>query len=215
MNSPQTEERLFQGANAGLKCGVILLAAGASSRMGKPKQLLEYEGSPLIVRAASAALASSAWPIVVVLGANAPLIRPFLRRLPVLIAENTQWAEGMASSLQTGLALLDRFSLSLDGARIGVCDQPHFSAAVISKLIAAVSVDKTIASACYGGRLGVPALFTRKYFSELRELKGADGARQVLAAHMEKVAAIDFPELAIDVDTPADYESLLDKKRVL
>jgi CTP:molybdopterin cytidylyltransferase MocA len=118
----------------------------------------------------------------------------------------------MASSLLTGLALLDRFSLSLDGALIGVCDQPHFSTTVIAKLVASITVDKTIASARYGGRLGVPALFSRVHFKELRTLKGAEGARQILAAHGSEVAAVDFPELAIDVDTPADYESLLDQK---
>jgi len=217
MNSPQTKEISvpFSGSGSAPKYGVILLAAGASSRMGKPKQLLEYQGFPLIVRAVNAALASSAWPIVVVLGADAPLIRPLLARLPVLVVENPRWPEGMASSLQTGLTQLDRFSLSLDGALISVVDQPHFSATVIAKLIAGLTPDKTLASARYAGRLGVPALFSRRHFDELRALQGAEGARQILAAHSSQVAAVDFPELAIDLDTPADYESLLDQKPAL
>ena len=212
MNNARANEVPFPLSGAAPRYGVILLAAGASSRMGKPKQLLEYQGSPLIVRAVNAALASPAWPVVVVLGANAALLRPLLARLPVLIAENTRWPEGMASSLQTGLAQLDRFSLSLDGALISVVDQPHFSAAVIAKLFAGLTPGKTLASARYAGRLGVPALFSRSHFGELRALQGAEGAREILAAHRNEVAAVDFPELAIDLDTPSDYESLLAQK---
>ena len=82
--------------------GRVILAAGASTRMGSPKQLLALDGKPLLVRAVEAALASSAWPVVVVLGAQAEKIRPILARLPVLVAENPAWAEGMAASIRTG-----------------------------------------------------------------------------------------------------------------
>src|SRR5829696_3582015 len=82
-----------------LKFGAVILAAGSSTRMGTPKQLLELEGKQLLVRAVEAALSSPAWPVVVVLGAHAELIRPAIARLPVLVTENPAWAEGMASSI--------------------------------------------------------------------------------------------------------------------
>src|SRR3954467_3092348 len=91
--------------NAGsgrLRFGLAILAAGASTRMGAPKQLLELDGQPLLLRTVEAALASSAWPVVVVLGANAEKIRPTLARLPVLLTENPAWAEGMAASIRAG-----------------------------------------------------------------------------------------------------------------
>src|SRR5690606_37984311 len=84
-----------------------------------------------------AALASPAWPVVVVLGANADLIRPSLAKLPVLIAENPAWAEGMAASLRAGIATLRQFSRGLDAAVVALCDQPAFSTETIAQLVAA------------------------------------------------------------------------------
>ena len=84
----------------------MILAAGASTRMGVPKQLLDVEGRPLLLRAVDAALASPVWPVVVVLGANAEKIRPILARLPVLVTENAAWAEGMAASIRAGVTTL-------------------------------------------------------------------------------------------------------------
>jgi len=90
--------------------GAVILAAGGSSRMGRPKPLLEIGGRPLVACAAEAALAAAVWPVVVVLGAHAEKIRPALARLPVLPIENPAWSEGMASSLRAGLAALRQFS---------------------------------------------------------------------------------------------------------
>src|SRR5580693_2630108 len=117
--------------------GCILLAAGASTRMGQPKQLLPVAGRPLIAHAASAALDSPAWPVVVVLGAHAEKIRPALARLPLLIAQNPAWQEGLASSIRTGLATLENFSRTLDAVLIAPADLPAFSAAAIARLVAA------------------------------------------------------------------------------
>lgn len=189
------------------RCGVVLLAAGGSTRMGRPKQLLPLEGKPLIVRAAEAALASPAWPIVVVLGAQADAIRLALARLPVLIAENPTWAEGMASSLRAGLGVLDAFSTQVDAALFALCDQPAFSADTIRQLIAAQrDTGRSIVAARYGGHLGAPALFVRSHFHALTTLTGDQGARQLLVnAPPETVAVVELPELAVDLDTPADY----------
>lgn len=189
--------------------GAVLLAAGASTRLGRPKQLLEIDGCPLVVRAAEAALGSAAWPVVVVLGAHAGLIRPHLVRLPVLIAENSAWAEGMASSLRTGIATLQGFSRLLDAALVVLVDQPAFSAGVIAQLVATQrATGRSIVAARYAGHLGAPALFLREHFAALAGLEGDAGARQLLAAQADRAAAVDLPALAQDLDTPADLAAL-------
>jgi molybdenum cofactor cytidylyltransferase len=177
--------------------------------MGQPKQLLPIAGRPLVAHAAEAALASPAWPVVVVLGAHAEKIRPALARLPLLIAQNPGWAEGLASSIRAGLATLETFSRTLDAVLIAPADLPAFSAGAIAKLVAALhATGHSIAAARYAGRLGSPALFARSHFASLRALRGDEGARPLLAAHAGAIAAVDLPELALDLDTPADYEKL-------
>lgn len=193
-------------AKTDLRFGAIILAAGASTRMGEPKQLLPLDGQPLIVRTVLAALASPTWPVVVVLGAHAEEIRPLLARLPVLVAENPAWAEGMASSIRAGVATLQQFSRSLDGALVALCDQPDFSADVIAQLIAAQhTTRRSIVAARYGGRNGAPALFLREHFPALASLTGEDGARALLNATPGQIATVELPALAVDLDTPADY----------
>ncbi len=186
--------------------GAVILAAGSSSRMGTPKQLLEIEGRPLIVRAVEAALASPAWPVVVVLGAHAEKIRPALARLPVLIVENPAWSEGMAASIRTGITTLGQFSRTLDGALLALCDQPAFSKDVIAQLAAAQTRSgRSIVAARYSGRNGAPALFLRDHFSTLAGLTGEEGARALLNGDPTAVAPVDLPELAVDLDTPEDF----------
>lgn len=192
-------------ATAPFRFGAIVLAAGASSRLGRPKQLLEFAGRPLLVRTVQAALASPAWPVVVVLGAHAEAIRPVLAPHPVLIADNPAWAEGMASSLRAGIATLRQFSRQLDGALIALCDQPAFGPGTIDALLRAQrATGRSIVAARYAGRHGAPALFLRRHFPELGRLTGEEGARALLNQDPAQVAAVDLPELALDLDTPAD-----------
>ena len=194
--------------------GAVILAAGASTRMGAPKQLLALEGRPLVVRAVEAALASPAWPVVVVLGAHAEKIRPVLARLPVLIAESPVWAEGMAASIRAGVTTLRQFSRALDGALVALCDQPAFSADTIAQLVAAQrTTGRSIVAARYGGRHGAPALFLRGHFETLVHLTGEEGARALLNGDPARVASVDLPALALDLDTPADYAALHETSR--
>ena len=192
-----------------LRFGVAILAAGPSTRMGSSKQLLELEGKPLLVRAAEAALASPAWPVVVVLGANAEKIRPSLARLPILVTENSAWAEGMAASIRAGITTLQQFSRHLDAALIALCDQPAFSSDTIARLVATQRESgRSIVAAHYAGRNGAPALFLREHFATLASLTGEEGARALLNGNPEQVASVDLPDLAIDLDTPADVAAL-------
>ncbi|MCE2861121.1 MAG: hypothetical protein RIR76_1475 [Verrucomicrobiota bacterium] len=195
------------GSPSDLHCGLVLLAAGASRRMGSPKQLIEIDGRPLLVRAVEAALAAPVWPVVVVLGANAAVIRPAIAPLPVLVVENPAWAEGMASSIREGISALRQFSRGLDAAVLALCDQPGFSAATVESLLAAHrATGRGIVAARYAGRLGAPALFSRGHFAALTALTGEEGARDLLNADPARVAAVDLPELARDLDTPADLK---------
>ena len=189
--------------------GAVILAAGPSTRMGSPKQLLVLNGKPLLVRTVEAALASEAWPIVVVLGANAERIRPVLARLPVLVTENAAWAEGMAASIRAGVTTLQQFSRQIDAAVIALCDQPAFSADTVTQLVATQhATGKSIVATRYAGRHGAPALFLREHFPALAGLTGEEGARALLNDQPDRIAAIDQPAFAFDLDTPADVAAL-------
>jgi molybdenum cofactor cytidylyltransferase len=191
------------------RVGAVILAAGASTRMGTPKQLLELDDKPLLVRVVEAALSAPVWPVVVVLGANAERIRPFLARFPVLVTENSAWQEGMAASIRAGVTTLQQFSRHLDAALIALCDQPAFSAATISQLIETQrATGRGIVAARYAGRNGAPALFLRQYFPELTALTGEEGARALLNGDAGRVAPVELPELAVDLDTVADVAAL-------
>jgi molybdenum cofactor cytidylyltransferase len=197
-------------SRSGLNFGAVILAAGASTRMGEPKQLLPIEGVPLLLRTVEAALLSPAWPVVVVLGANAERIRPLLARHPVLITENPAWVEGMASSLRTGIATLQQFSRSIDGVLVSLCDQPAFSVDTIERLLAAQAESgRSITAARYEGRNGAPALFLRDQFAALGSLTGEAGARSLLNSTPDRVTSVELPELSVDLDTPQDLATYL------
>lgn len=177
--------------------------------MGSPKQLLVIDGETLLARTIETLLAAPLWPVVVVVGANADLLRPMLARYPVLIADNPAWPEGMASSIRTGITTLRQFSRDLTGAVVSVCDQPTLeSRHLVALLGAARASGRTLAAARYRDRLGVPAFFAREHFSSLQSLTGEEGARTLLNRDPACVAAVDLPELALDLDTPADVAAL-------
>ncbi len=146
--------------------------------------------------------------MVVVLGAHAEKIRPAIAALPVSIAENTAWPEGMASSLRAGFSALAPRLPQLDAVLIALCDQPHFSATAIRLLEKALSGSATIAATRHGDFAGVPAVFTRTHFADLAALHGEQGARALIAAHRATTATVEIPALSIDIDTPADLAHL-------
>jgi molybdenum cofactor cytidylyltransferase len=184
-----------------VKIGAIVLAAGGSQRFGRPKQLLLYDRQTLVRRAAHAALAVRG-PIVVVAGREQEAIALELLGLPVTVVPNDHWELGIGSSLRCGLEALPE----CEAVVIVTCDQPRVDGSVVERLIAEQAESgKPIAASAYGRTLGVPALFGREVFAELRSLPDREGAKSIILRHRDEVALIDFPAGALDIDTPEDY----------
>ena len=192
--------------------GIIILAAGESIRLGKPKQLLEYEGKSLLRRSVEAALECECEKVVVVLGFKAEELAKEVGDLPVNIARNDNWAEGISSSIKTGLARLLETNPDIGAVVIMLCDQPFVNEKTIRSLVDTFQArGKPIVAAEYDGVVGVPALFDREMFDELLKLDGDTGARAVIRRSVgDNVATVPAPEAAFDVDTPADLNSISD-----
>lgn len=189
-----------------MRFGVVLLCAGASSRMGRTKGLLPYLGRTLVEHAVRTALASGAEEIVVVLGADASALRERLAGLKVQIVLNGDWEEGMGSSIRVGVAAL---SPHLDGAVIALGDQPKITPAHLRALAEGLR-DAPIVASTYDGVLGAPCAFARVEFERLLSLKGDVGARALVRGGDEPVATIAFAGANMDVDTPESYRDLVD-----
>ncbi|WP_373521919.1 NTP transferase domain-containing protein [Aquiflexum sp.] len=191
-----------------LKTGIIILAAGSSSRLGQPKQLLLYKGKTLIIKAIETALWSSAHACVLILGANFESITKVVQNTNVDIIINHDWEKGMASGMQKGLDFLEK-KLAPDQVILMLCDQPFVDSELLNNLInKQTETGKGIIASHYNGISGVPVLFSSIYFSELYDLKGSEGAKKVLYKHSGDLAIVDFPDAAIDIDTLEDYEKL-------
>jgi molybdenum cofactor cytidylyltransferase len=190
--------------------GLVILAAGNSSRMGQPKQLLPFDGESLVRRSVRLGLLSGCFPVTVVLGANSLLIGTELEDLPVFVAQNPDWEAGMASSIRAGLANTLHVLPTVGAVIISLCDQPLVTPAFLHGLTDAfAATGKPIIATRYGNTTGVPALFSRELFDALDKLNGQEGARKLIATHPEQVHAVPFPEAALDVDTPEDYLKLI------
>lgn len=194
--------------------GAILLAAGQSSRLGTPKQLLSYEGTTIFQHILQTAIASNAHPIVVVLGAHADIIEKKIDRKTAQVVVNVLWPEGMASSIRQGIQTLLEINPFAEGAILITCDQPYVTTSLLNDLIEArQNTGKPIITCSYADTFGPPTLFHKSIFPELVQLKGDIGARSILRHHADKVEAILFPEGKLDIDTNEDYEKLLKNNR--
>lgn len=195
-----------------MKTAIILLAAGSSSRLGRPKQLIEFQGKKLIQKAIEEAQKSKSDSLVVVLGWNPELIKSAFdsKQIPFVINEN--WEEGMASSMQTGLRFLMEKEHP-DQVILMLVDQPFVDADLLNSLILEKEKSgKGIVACSYSDTLGVPAIFDRAYFDEMLSLQGSEGAKKVIMKNKADVFAVDFPLGAVDLDTEEDLERLKDWK---
>jgi molybdenum cofactor cytidylyltransferase len=186
----------------------IILAAGASARMGRPKQLLDWGGRPLVRAVAEAALAARLAEVLVVVGAARTDVAAALAGLPLRLVANPAYAAGQSTSLRAGIAALRPETCA---ALVLLGDQPFVTAAICEALIAAWEQGGALAVApVYRGRRGNPVLFDRAAFPALLALAGDQGARAWLSAHAESLQLVPFDDdrpLA-DIDTPEEYERL-------
>lgn len=191
------------------RIGAIILAAGASTRMGQAKQLLCFRGETLVRRAVKIAFAAGCDPVMVVIGARGELVNAELADCGARFIENTQWITGLAGSIRTGILAMAEDFPDVEAVVLMTCDQPLISAEhiqaltrVFQKTLCAIVASK------YGGSLGVPALFDRSYFPSLLALERTQGAKHLILSRAEDVASVNLPEAAFDIDTASDYERL-------
>ena len=188
----------------------IILAAGASSRLGQPKQLVRYQGETLLERAIRMAGESGAAPVIVVLGAHHAEISAAIRLGHATAVYNPFWAAGIASSIHAGLKAVERDAPDSQGALILPCDQVRLSAEHLRALLGAYTghAETSIVASTYADVLGIPAVFPRAAFPELMALKGDKGARALLLKPPCPVVEVPFAGGEVDIDEPADLDLL-------
>jgi CTP:molybdopterin cytidylyltransferase MocA len=194
--------------------GAVLLAAGGSTRMGRPKQLLEIDGVPLVLRAARALLQGGLAPVVVVAGRDYAHLAALLRAEPVAVVENPDWERGMGTSLSAGVRTWAQRAPEGRGVLIALVDQPALEADHVRRLAAALAGPGEIAAAAYAGVVGAPVVFGRDYLPELLALPAAAGAQALLRRHAARVTPLSLPELSVDLDTPGQYEAYRQSARL-
>ena len=183
---------------------ILLLAAGGSSRLGRPKQLVPWHGTTLVRHLACEALAANPQTVLVITGAWSEEVELELRGLDVRVVHHEGWKEGMGSSISAGMRAVPPEAAS---AILLASDQPYVTFHHMNRLAEVWRTSgRSIVASRYNSILGPPVLFDRMVFRELADLRGDLGARKIVAAHGAE--AVDFPDGAIDVDTPDDLERL-------
>ncbi len=190
-------------------CGVVILAAGASQRMGTPKQLLEFRGQSFIRHSIQVALLSGFSSLVVVLGANATSIVKDIKGLPIPYIINDIWENGMGNSISHGVRYLIEKNPDLEGILIMLCDQPYLQPEDL-KIIndTFLKNQDSIVATEYEVKAGVPAIFPKELFHSLINLNGKQGAKDIIL-NFDKVVPVKIPtKNLMDIDTPEDYKNL-------
>lgn len=189
---------------------IIVLAAGASVRMGQSKQLLKIDDTSLLRHSVVTAIESETGVVIVVLGANEAEHRKELRNLNVIILNHPEWGKGMGSSLKVGLQHVRQFISDAEGVIVMVCDQPLLKTEHLKNLRNSFEKErKKITASKYGEATGVPALFSNSLFGELMLLPDHEGARKIIQQHPSETSVIDFPEGEKDIDTSEDWKAFL------
>jgi molybdenum cofactor cytidylyltransferase len=192
-----------------MRVAAVVLAAGGSTRFGKPKQFALFQGEPFIRRIVAAAVQAGCTPVVVVTGEDSAQVTMELTGLSVSIEMNPGWSSGVGSSIRAGVQGAMDLAADLDASLLLSCDQPFVTAAVLAQLIQLrLTSGKPIVASAYATTLEIPALFDRSCFPDLLRLKEDSGAKKIILARPHDVVSFDFPAAAIDIDTAADYKKL-------
>ena len=190
------------GADESTTLHVVVLAAGASTRFGSPKQLVRVNGRPLMHAVVGRAVEVAGHSVTVVLGANAAELAPLLKHTPASVIVNREWSEGMASSIRAGVS---RLPSSCTGVLLLLADQAAVTADDLRRLVSTWRRQpEYIVAAQYSGTTGAPAIFPRTSFVDLAGLRGDSGARSVFMRNPDRVVRVRMESAALDIDTPED-----------
>ncbi len=187
--------------------GILILAAGGSSRLGKPKQLLDINGQYFIQHFINVATVFNPHSIAIVLGAEAEKIAGKITITEkISIIKNENWHEGMSTSLQSGIDYFVNLQHDIDNIIILLCDQPYVTTTHLQNLISKYEETQSPIIACnYGETFGPPVLIHKSFFPKLQELKGDEGAKKIINKNLDQVSFIEFEKGLIDIDTEGDY----------
>jgi molybdenum cofactor cytidylyltransferase len=204
----------------------VILAAGESSRLGQPKQLIQFRGKTLVRRMVDAASEAGCRPVLVVLGNSkrtahgsargtareheidlVEAISSELKKTGATIVTNPNWKRGIGTSIRAGVQRLIKIAPEVEATVLLTCDQPFVDRGVIDGLITLHhETRKPIVAASYAGTLGVPVFFDRSRLPDLLGLDDSAGAKSIVLSHRDQVAEFPFPEGEIDIDTAEDRE---------
>lgn len=188
-----------------MRIAAIVLAAGGSVRFGKPKQLLLYDGEPLVQRAVNAALGAGVSEVVVVLGSDAEnIVGALEENAQTRAVINRDWRTGLASSIKAGLDAIDE----PDGVLIMLSDQPLIDSTALSRLIDRFDETHRIVASGYDDTMGVPAIIGGEFLVDLKHLSGDHGAGAWIRSRIADVTIVPLEKASIDIDTPADAARL-------
>ncbi|WP_238767114.1 nucleotidyltransferase family protein [Maribellus maritimus] len=198
------------------KIPILLLAAGSSSRMGRPKQLLPW-GKQTLIEHQIETLLKSDQPVNVVLGANSKAVIPLIKKFEINVFINKNWEKGMGSSIASGICQLSEKSPSATGVLITLLDQPLITATHIKKMVTGFTQgnQQIIVSQSASGWRGVPVIFDKIYFEELRRLDGEKGAKILIQQHKQSVSGIACGEILEDMDTLENYQEMIKKDGII
>ena len=193
----------------GNKIAILLLAAGASRRLGRPKQLLELGGKSLLRRMVELAISLNVGPVAVVIGAQAARMRQALDGLELQIVENPDFLQGMSTSLRAGIQLLESLETKPKAILVLLVDQPRVNASLLQQILSTYLEQKPLLVASFYNQMhGVPALFDQSLFNELKSIEGDKGARQVIRQYEGELVSIPFPGGKEDIDTEEDFNKM-------
>jgi molybdenum cofactor cytidylyltransferase len=192
------------------KIAQLILAAGSSSRMGEPKQVLPWHSTTLIGHAIHRALLIKETSVYVVLGAHYDVVYKEICHFPVTILKNAEWQSGMGSTIRSGIKAIQQDKLSYDGVLISLVDQPLLDITHFNSLVTQYNKEPdTIIATDLGSGIGVPAIIPSKYFNELLQLQVDFGARYIIKKHIDEVKTISAIGKGVDIDTIAQYNDII------
>lgn len=188
----------------------VILAAGESARLGRPKQMVLLRGKTLLTRVIETALASKCKDVVVIVGAHSEVVRPEAAQFGVRIVENPHWTEGKSSSIRVAVEAVAMQSKDTSGILFLTCDQPFVTTDTLDQLVGRFEMSSEAPVACtYAGTIGIPAIIPRRMCPSLTQLTGDEGARTILQAAQDEVITVEFAEGAFDVDSAEDVKQMI------